>query len=158
MAYDPKTIYKKLAELLGGTKGSAAESRGEYMDVPGIGEIRVGAFERMVPKSQGGWAPEWDQREIWETGSPETGYKPRYAEGNVPDWMKNKANLFTQGVASGGMDPDEIQGLAQHWLDSRTTDKSMPEWVKAYLTGIYGGYASGGSGQTNPGPGGPGTV
>ena len=167
MAYDPKLIYKKLAELLGGTKDQGP-SRGEYMDVPGVGNIRVGAPERGIPKEFGGWSEPWDAMEIWsrQAHDPTKPRVPLYAEGQIPDWVKGAGELFKASAASGKADTADLEGLARHWLQGEGVNpfykgahEAMPAWVKSYLQGIMGGYVTGGSSnQTNPGPGGPGHV
>jgi hypothetical protein len=153
VAYDPKEIYKKLALLLGGTKGKAEESRGEYMDVPGVGAVRIGGYERSIPKSAGGWAPEWDARELWETGSATEGYKPRYGQGEIAPWVKQAGDLFSAS-AKAGASQEDLAGLADHWINGTGVNPfyaqahaNMPSWMKEYLKGIMGGYATA-SGQT----------
>lgn len=154
MAYDPKLIYKKLAELLGGTKDTGP-SRGEYMNVPGVGNIRVGAPERAIPKEYGGWSEPWDAMEIWsrQAHDPTKERVPLYAEGEIPDWVRGAGELFKASI--GKADPEDLQGLARHWLLGEGVNPfyaqahaAMPAWIKSYLQGIMGGYAGGG--QTNP--------
>jgi len=116
MAYDPKLIYKKLAELLGGTKDQGA-SRGEYMDVPGIGNIRVGGS--MVDKG----ITNWDPMEIWsrQAHNPSDPRVPLFKEGEIPDWVRGAGELFKGAAAKGG-DPADLQGLANHWLNGVRLD------------------------------------
>jgi hypothetical protein len=128
---DPRDIYKRLAQLLGGVQGTEASGREEYHTVPGVGEVRTGNYEALRGA---------DPNRVAE---PFTGY----SQGQIPDWMQGKANLFSEGVSKGVMSDAEIQQLARHWLLGEGVDPyyasshaSMPDWMKQFLQSVYGSY------------------
>jgi hypothetical protein len=128
---DPRDIYKRLAQLLGGVQGDPALSRGEYHTVPGVGEVRTGNYEALMGDKK------WDPMEVFKG----------YTQGQIPDWMQGKANLFSEGVSKGVMTDAERSQLARHWLLGEGVDPfyasahaNMPDWMKQFLQSVYGQY------------------
>ena len=135
MAYDPRTIYRKLAELLGGTRGDPAQSRGEFYDVPGYGQVRT------QPVNPSGW----DTSEVWLTGAGGASEDQRYAAGEIPDWMRSGVGFMLGGA--GKLSPEEMAALARHWVYGEGVDpgyqaafNAQPQWVSDWLRAQFAPY------------------
>ena len=139
MPYDPKDIYRRLAELLGGSKGDPSQSRGEYWDIPGLGDIRL------QPVDPSGW----DTSEVWMSNG-----KPRFAEGEIPDWLSRGMGFMT-AAAQKGASPEDMNYLARHWIYGEGVNPgyqaafdAMPQYARDYVRSKLGQYlANQGQGQ-----------